>query len=238
MPQRCKTCRHPEREKVDIQLARGFSARSLAKQFGLSIEGVSRHRRNGHVPRAILDAFPRQTALSDEGLTQLRRDESANVLLGLARQRRMLLEVQDRAAARKDNQWILKAANALHRNVELVARSIGEFAQHERAISTTNVMNVMLQPDYLKLRQGLLEALRPHPKARMAVARVLQELEGEAPHLDGYAVKQLEALPGWRRRNDQHGERPPAGDRRRPLRPERWLGGAARRLAATGPGGG
>ena len=105
----------------------------------------------------------------------------------------MLLEVQDRAAAKKDNEWIVRAANALHRNVELVARSIGEFSQYERAINTTNVMNVMLQPDYLRLRAGLLEALRPHPKARMAVAQVLQELEGQAPHLDGYAVKQLEA---------------------------------------------
>jgi hypothetical protein len=194
MPQRCKTCAHSEREQIDIQLARGLSARSLAKQFGLSIEGVSRHKRNGHVPRAIIDAFPRQTALSDDGLAQLRRDESANVLLSLARQRRVLLEVQDRAAAKRDNEWIVKAANALHRNVELVARSIGEFAQHERAIHQANTLNVLLAPDYLKLRRGLLEALRPHPKARVAVAKVLAEIEGEEPHLDGYAAaRQIEA---------------------------------------------
>jgi hypothetical protein len=192
MPQRCKTCAHPEREKIDINLARGVSCVRLAKQFGLSIEGVSRHKRNGHVPRAIIDAFPRQTALSDDGLAQLRRDESANVLLSLARQRRVLLDVQDRAATKRDNEWIVKAANALHRNVELVARSIGEFAQHERAIHQTNVLNVLMQPDYLKLRRGLLEALRPHPKARVAVAKVLAEIEGEEPHLDGYA-RQIEA---------------------------------------------
>jgi len=105
----------------------------------------------------------------------------------------MLLVVQVRAAARHDKEWIVKAAHALHRNCELVARAIGEFAQHERQMNQTNVMNVMLMPSYLKLRAGLLEALRPHPKAWMAVAQVLQELEGEAPHLDGYATKQIEA---------------------------------------------
>jgi hypothetical protein len=195
MPMRCKVCRHPEREKVDIELARGLSGRSVADRYGLPRTSVCRHKANGHVPRAIIDAFPKNTQLSDEGLTQLRRDESANVLLSLARQRRMLLEVQDRAAAKRDNEWIVRAANALHRNVELVARTIGEFAQYERAISTTNVMNVMLQPDYLKLRSGLLEALRPYPGARAAVARVLQEIEGKEPHCDGYRVpKQLEAV--------------------------------------------
>jgi hypothetical protein len=194
MPMRCKTCRHPEREKSDIDLARGFSGNSIASRFGLPQESVNRHRRNGHVPRAIADAFPRQTALSDDGLAQLRRDESANVLLGLARQRRVLLEVQDRAAARRDNEWIVRAAHGLHRNIELTARLIGEFAQHERAIHTTNVLNVLMQPDYVKLRCGLLEALRPYPKARVAVARVLAEIEGEEPHLDGYAApKVLEA---------------------------------------------
>jgi hypothetical protein len=191
MPQRCKACAHPEREKIDIDLARGFSALSLAKRFGLPQESIGRHRRNGHIPRAIIDAFPRQTALSDDGLTQLRRDESANLLLGLARQRRMLLEVQDRAAAKRDNEWIVRAAHTLHRNCELVARAIGEFAAHERQINTTNVMNVLLAPDYLKLRRGLLEAVRAHPKARAAIAKVLAEIEGAPPHLDGYAAPKL-----------------------------------------------
>ncbi len=193
MGMRCKVCHHPDRERIDIAIARGAQGQAIAKQFSVPANSVSRHRRHGHVAQAIIDAFPKQTDLSNEALSQLRRDESANILLSLARQRRMLLEVQDRAAARHDKEWILRAAHALHRNIELVARSVGEFAQHERAISTTNVLNVMLQPDYIRLRVGLLEAVRPYPKAREAVARVLEELEGEPPHLDGYAIKQIEA---------------------------------------------
>jgi hypothetical protein len=98
------------------------------------------------------------------------------------------------APTQRDNEWIVKVAHALHRNVELVARSIGEFAQHERAIHQTNVLNVLMQPDYLKLRHGLLEALRPYPKARVAVVQVLAQIEGEPPHLDGvHPPKLIEA---------------------------------------------
>jgi hypothetical protein len=144
-----------------------------------------RHKRGGHIPKAVIDAFPKQVLLSDDGLSQLRRDESAGILLGLARQRRLLLEVQDRAAAKRDNEWIIRAAHALHRNVELVARAVGEFAQHERAIQTTNVLNVMMLPDYVRLRSRLLEAVRPFREARMAVASALAEIEGEPAHFDG-----------------------------------------------------
>jgi hypothetical protein len=193
MGQRCKVCHHPEREKIDIALARGLSAAGAARQFELPVTSVMRHRKNRHIPQAIIEAFPKRVDLSDDGLSQLRRDESAGILLGLARQRRVLLEVQDRAAAKRDNEWILRAAHGLHRNIELAARAVGTFAEHERAVHTTNVLNVLMQPDYIKLRSRLLEAVRPFPAARQAVALALAEIEGEPAYLDGYAVKQIEA---------------------------------------------
>jgi DNA-binding transcriptional ArsR family regulator len=194
MPMRCKVCSHPEREKLDIALAQGVAMEPLARRYDLPPSSVRRHRNNGHIPAEIIDAFPRRADLSEEALVQLRRDESAGILLGLARQRRILLDVQDRAAAKKNNEWILKVANALHRNIELVARAVGEFAQHERAIQTTNVLGLMMAPDYIRLRSRLLEAVRPFPQARAAVAQALAEVEGEAAHLDGYAMKQIEAV--------------------------------------------
>jgi hypothetical protein len=72
------------------------------------------------------------------------------------------------------------------------AQAVG-IAKHVRAIQQTNVLSVMLSPDYLKLRRGLLEVGRAHPAARRAILKVLTEIEGEAPHMDGYPLaKQLE----------------------------------------------
>jgi hypothetical protein len=198
MTQRCKTCYHPERSAIDIALARGIPGRTIARQFGLPETSVSRHRRHGHVPAEIIAAFPRQTQLNDEALRQLRIDESAGILLSLARQRKLLLQAQERAVTKRDNEWLVRTASAIHRNVELVARACGTFAEHERAIHQTNQIAVMMTPEYVTLRAKLIAALRPFPAAREAVGGVLAELEQAPVHWDGIrpgldGVKQIEA---------------------------------------------
>jgi hypothetical protein len=186
MTARCKTCEHPSRAEIDVALARGYPGVEVAQRFGLPKTSIWRHKRNGHVPANVVAAFPKHRSdLSVEALAQLRADESAGILLHLAQQRRLLLKAQDEAEAAGDREWSLRCTAALHRNIELTARAVGEFAQHERAINQTANLTVMMMPDYVKLRAGLIAALRPHPVARLAVGKVLAELEGEAPHIDG-----------------------------------------------------
>jgi hypothetical protein len=186
MTARCKTCHHPNRADIDVALARGFNAGELSRKFGLPISSVQRHRRNGHVPPSVIAAFPKHRSdLSVEALAQLRADESAGVLLHLAQQRRLLLKAQDAAEAEGDREWSIRCTTALHRNIELTARAVGEFAQHERAVNQTANLTIMMTADYVKLRAGLIAALRPYPAARVAVGKVLAELEGQMPHFDG-----------------------------------------------------
>src|SRR5919106_2780276 len=186
MTQRCRTCDHPERSTVDIEIARGVACTVIARRFGLSLGSVQRHKRNGHVPASVLDAFPRHRAdLSAEALAQLRADESAGVLLHLAQQRSTLLRLQDEAERKKWRPLVLQAAGQIHRNIELTARAVGEFAQHERTINQVANLTVMMLPDYVRLRAGLIAALRPYPAAREAVGKVLAELERQPVHFDG-----------------------------------------------------
>jgi hypothetical protein len=137
----------------------------------------------------VLDAFPKhRTDLSADTLAQLRCDESAGILLNLARQRRLLLEAQERAEAKRDKDWSLRCTHALHRNIELTARAVGEFAQHERSLTQVANLTVMMTPEYVRLRAGLIAALRPYPAARKAVGEVLTELEQSPVHFDGIRV--------------------------------------------------
>jgi hypothetical protein len=193
MPARCKTCAHPRRADIDIELARGTSGLEVARRFDLPPSTVWRHKRYGHVPPSVVAAFPQHRAeLSAEALAKLRAEESQGVLMNLALQRSRLLRLQERADAEGDGSMALAAARELHRNIELVARAIGEFAQHERSISQVAHLHVMMQPEYVQLRSGLIRALRPHPEARRAVGEVLAALEAAPVHFDG-----IQPVPPW-----------------------------------------
>jgi len=162
MTQRCRTCDHPKRSAIDIEIARGVAATEIAKRFNLSGSSVLRHRKSGHVPASIIDAFPRhRTDLSAEALAQLRADESAGVLLHLAQQRSMLMRLQDEAERKRLRPLVLAAAREILKNIEATARCLGVFAEHERAVTQVANLQILMQPEYVSLRADLkgVEAL-------------------------------------------------------------------------------
>jgi hypothetical protein len=195
MGQRCRTCDHPERSAIDIKIAGGVDCRSISRRFGLPYSSLLRHRNNGHVPASIRDAFPRHRAdLSVEALAQLRANESAGVLLHLAQQRSTLLRLQDEAERKHWRPLMLQVTRELHKNIELTGRTLGTFAEHERAVTQVQNLAILMSPEYVALRGDLIRALAPHPKARRAVAEVLGKVEGAAPHFTGaHPPKMIEA---------------------------------------------
>ena len=200
---------------------------------------MRRHKSSGHVPASILNAFPRHRAdLSAEALAQLRADESAGVLLHLAQQRSTLLRLQDEAERKKWRPLMLQAARELHRNIELTGRTLGTFAEHERAVTQVAHLQVLMSPEYVALRGDLIKALSAYPRARSAVAEVLGRLEGAAPHFTGtHPPRQIEGRARWRRRMTSM-----AADLRLALDVDHFarsagLEGGARSLAAPGAGG-
>jgi hypothetical protein len=194
MGQRCRTCDHPERSAIDIEIARGVDCRSISRRFTLPYSSLLRHKRTGHVPDSILTAFPRHRAdLSAEALAKLRADESAGVLLHLAQQRSTLLRLQDEAERKHWRPLMLQVSRELHRNIELTGRTLGTFAEHERAVTQVANLQILMSPEYVALRGDLIRALSPHPKARAAVAQVLSRIEGAEPHFTGKHPPQIEA---------------------------------------------
>jgi hypothetical protein len=67
---------------------------------------------------------------------------------------------------------ILKAANTLREQLELLARLLGELREGEAA-----EVNILLTPGWLRVRGAIVEALDPYPKARYAVAARLDALD-------------------------------------------------------------
>ena len=70
----------------------------------------------------------------------------------------------------------MAAENAITANLTLVAKLLGQLVQ----VHDVRHTNLLVPPDYLKLRSTLIAALRPFPDAARAVGEALHRLESDA----------------------------------------------------------
>jgi hypothetical protein len=179
--------RHPDRAQIERDLAIGLPLRRLARKYGLSKDALCRYRKK--LPPQLRAAMLAQSLRPEVDLEKLRTVESEGLLVNLAAQRAKLLLWQDAAASAEQYQVAASIAAQLHRNLELVGKYLGEFAQHH--VSTS--VSVLISPEYLELRAALLRALQPFPDARAAVVQEIRRLEAKAARQSPQPV--LEALP-------------------------------------------
>lgn len=169
----CGVCGHSDRAIIDLALARNVSPVALGRKHGLGPDALYRHKKS-HLPPQLRAALLAGPDIAAEDLENLRTVESEGLLAHLVALRNRLFAAYDVAEEAGDANMAARVASQLHKNFELVARLVGELA------SGSTTVNVLLQPVYLELRVGLMQALGPHPEARVAVADVLRQLEGKA----------------------------------------------------------
>jgi hypothetical protein len=165
---------HPQRARIEYDLARGVPHRVVAKKYGVSYSAA--WRCYDKLPPQLKAAACVGKIISGADLEQLRIDESKGVLQNLSVQRARLLLAQDAAMEIEDRAMVARISTSIHKNIELMGRYLGEFAQH----SVQTKINVLIQPEYLELRSKIVRALAPFPEARAAVASVLHSLEDRA----------------------------------------------------------
>lgn len=165
---------HPERGRIEHDLARGVPVRVVAKKYAINSHVCYRHFQK-MPPQLKAEKFAALLKPAAD-LEKLRIDESEGLLANLAMQRARLLMMQDTAMELADAEMTQRLSGQIHRNLELVGKYLGEFAQ--RSISTQ--ISVLVSPEYLQLRASLVDALQPFPEARRAVASVLGRIESQA----------------------------------------------------------
>jgi hypothetical protein len=172
---KCTVCASEHRHKIDIGLVHQVAARVLGERFGLSKDAVHRHALNHLTPaqRAAILAAQRPLAID---LDALRTAESEGLLAGLVTQRARLLVKADTALEWGDVKGSVAAENAIAANYTLVAKLLGQLVQ----VHDVRHTNLLISPDYLKLRSTLVAALRPFPEAARAVGAALHRLEADA----------------------------------------------------------
>jgi hypothetical protein len=188
----CRTCSHADVAAIDALIARNVPAAQVARRFSLTQASVLRHKKS-HIDPALLRRLKAKALRADQAgdLEELRETESTNLLLRVASTRARINAILDAAEKSQDYRGAVQAVRALHENYALVGRLVGELANGQTVVNNS----LVLAPDYLKLRALLIEALRPFPAARIAVAKALRAIESPA---EAVAVtpepRQIEAI--------------------------------------------
>ena len=157
MAQTCTVCRHPDRPAVDMALVNHRPYRNIAAQFGLSASALVRHH-DDHLPATLAKATAAaETARADDLLEQVRALRTKSLQLMLA--------------AEKSGD--LRTALAGIREARACLELLAEMSQQ---LDRRPVVNLTISAEWLAVRAELLDALRPHPEARQAVASRLAAL--------------------------------------------------------------
>lgn len=149
MPRVCTVCTSPDREAINEALAaRSDSFRTIADRFRLSKTALVRHKAV-HLPAHVAKAAEAQEVTSASSLLEQMLDL----------QRRTL----DILNAPESQRVAVAAISQARQNIELLAELTGKLAAQP-------TINVLVSPQWISVRAVLLEALRPFPEARAAVA--------------------------------------------------------------------
>jgi hypothetical protein len=171
----CTICSSDKRHVVEIGLAYGLSYQSLADRYDLSKDAIGRHARE-HLTPQVRAALLAAQAPTDIDLDKLRQSESEGLLGHLVAQRARLLQVSQIALEVGDVKAMVAAEGAIGANLALGAKLLGHLVNR----IDVRHSSVLLTPDYLRLRQAMLGALRAFPEAARAVGEALARLESDA----------------------------------------------------------
>ena len=175
---RTTIAQHPDRGRIEFDLARGVPVRAVAKKYGVDCTPCYRLRKK--LPPQLKAAHMGARLKAGADLEKLRLDESEALLQNIATQRARLLLMQDSAMDAGDHNTAALLAGRILQSIELAGKYLGEFAQHQ--IRTT--VSVLISPEYLEFRAALMRALAPFPEARRAVAVALHAIEAKSAAAD------------------------------------------------------
>jgi len=158
MPRTCTICMHAERDTIDAALIAQQPLRDIARQYRVSKDALARHRE--HLAAALVQAKEVEDVTHADDLLAQVRDLQARALT-----------ILDTAETAGDLKVALAAIREARGCIELFGRLAGE-------LSDGATVNIILSPEWTRLRAVIIGALAPYPEARLAVAARLVEAGG------------------------------------------------------------
>jgi hypothetical protein len=124
---------------------------------------------------------------SEEDLDKIRELESKNAVDHLSYQRARFYRIADQCSEIKDAIGETRALGQARAQTELMAKLFGDLTS-----GTTIITNMVMLPDYHRLRAYLVRAARAHPAAQTALLQAIQQFEAEtAPAPERLAIEHV-----------------------------------------------
>jgi hypothetical protein len=188
---RCTICKHPARPQIDLAIATGLSKRAVAQRFGVSRDAVWRHGQ-AHLTAEMRAALATKLLQHEGDTRRILLEEGAGVTEALKAIRGPLFGLVLAAVDTGDNKAAAALSGRLHENLALVAKLTGELVPH----AGTSITNILLAPDFQRLRAELIRVLTRYPEAQAEVAAVFRQAGlRAATEMGASPEKIIEALP-------------------------------------------
>jgi hypothetical protein len=183
---RCTICHHSARPQIDLAIATGLSRRAIAQHFAVSPDALWRHNQ-AHLTAEMRCALATKLLQREGDVRRILLEEGAGVVETLKAIRGPLFGLFLVAIDTGDSKAAAALAGRLHESLALSARLSGELVPH----AGVSITNVLLSPDFLRLRGELLQVLQRYPEARDEVAAAFRRAGLQAVDEMG-AAKMLE----------------------------------------------
>ena len=188
---RCTICNHPARPQIDLAIATGVAKRAVAERFGVSRHAVWRHGQT-HLTAEMRAALATKLLQREGDTRRILLEEGAGVSEALKAIRGPLFGLFLAAVDTGDNRAATALSGRLHENLALVAKLTGELVPH----AGTTITNILLSPDFQRLRAELMRVLARYPEAQAEIAAVFcQAGVRAATEMGASAGKMIEAVP-------------------------------------------
>src|SRR5215471_6444523 len=183
---RCTICKHPARPQIDLAIATGLSNRAIAERFSVSPDAVWRHGQS-HLTPELRAALATKLLQRDGDMRRILLEEGTGVVEALKAVRGPLFGMFLVAIDAGDSKAAGALAARLHESLALAAKLTGELAPQ----AGVTVTNILLSPDFQRLRTELMRVLARHPEAQAEVAAVFRragmqaaaDMEAQAPNV-------------------------------------------------------
>ena len=161
MSRKCSICIHKKRKKIDELILKGDSFRTLSSRFKCSESAIKRHTRNGHVSQKLIKAEGAKDLSDAEDIMKKVQtlEEKANKIL-------------DRADSKESDTVALNAIREIREVLKLYAQLAGQLQG-----KSIQQVNIFMNPQYILLKQILIEELKDCPEQRKKISKRLEDAE-------------------------------------------------------------
>jgi len=158
---KCVLCNADNRTSIEKAVATNkLSMTAAAKRLGCNRASISRHMRD-HVSAKVLRAA-----------NSIEEAEGLDVLTQVVDSHKIVWNIIISAYRDGDLKTALAACDTETRQLKLAALVSGQLSEQPQ-------VNVLLNPEFVKLKQILVKTLAPYPDARLKLSEVLTELNDD-----------------------------------------------------------